>query len=44
MLMMLEHLKYIIEKHKLRRFNMEIIDAGSGGTLFQTIGVFYCCF
>lgn len=44
MLMMLKHLKNIIEKHKLRRFNMEIIDAGSGGTAFQTIGAFYCCF
>ena len=44
MLMTLEYLKNIVGKHKVRKFNMEVIDAVSGRRVFQTIDAFYCWF
>jgi hypothetical protein len=34
----------VIEKHKLRKFKIEFIDATSGEAIFQAIEVSYCCF
>lgn len=44
MLMTLEYLKNIVGRHKVKKFNMGVIDAVSGGIGFQTIDAFYCWF